>query len=144
MNSATLPILVALIVQLALGLVVFQANRQLKSNQAFLFLSVIASAWLCAMYFAITATSLTGAALWIRQTYAVGALIPAAFNLLRLSIRERQAGWNVILRQSRLWIVLTIAAVAFCQTRWFLTGARFRNALGESVQIGRASCRERV
>jgi len=133
MNSATLPILVALIVQLALGLVVFQANRQLKSNQAFLFLSVIASAWLCAMYFAITATSLAGAALWIRQTYAVGALIPAAFNLLRLSIRERQVGWTVILRQSRVWIVLTIAAVIFCQTRWFLTGARFRNALGESV-----------
>src|SRR5436305_6466019 len=100
MNSATLPILVALIVQLALGLVVFQANRQLKSNQAFLFLSVIASAWLCAMYYGIAATSLNRAALWIRQTYAVGALIHAAFNLLRLSIRDRQAGWNVILRQS--------------------------------------------
>jgi nitrogen-specific signal transduction histidine kinase len=133
MNSATLPILVALIVQLALGLVVFQANRQLKSNQAFLFLSLVAAAWLCAMYFAITATSLTAAALWIRQTYAVGALIPAAFNLLRLSIRERQAGWSVILRQSRVWIVLTVAAVIFCQTRWFMTGARFHNALGESV-----------
>ena len=53
MNSATLPILVALIVQLALGLVVFQANRQLKSNQAFLFLSVIASAWLCAITISI-------------------------------------------------------------------------------------------
>src|SRR2546423_3356938 len=98
MNSSTFPIVVALFIQLALGLVVFQANRHLKSNQAFLFLSLVAAGWLCAMYFAITATNLNLAAVWIRQTYAVGALIPAAFNLLRLSIRERQASWKVILR----------------------------------------------
>jgi PAS domain S-box-containing protein len=133
MNSSTFPILVALFIQLALGLVVFQANRDLKSNQSFLLLSLVAAGWLGAMYFAITATSLTVAALSIRQTYAIGAVIPATFNLLRLSIRERQASWKVILRQSRLWIVLTIAAVIFCQTNWFLTGARFHSAMGYSV-----------
>src|SRR5207302_7243168 len=133
MNSSTIPILVALFVQLALGLVVFQANRQLKSNQSFLLLSVVAAGWLCAMFLAVPATRLAVAEMWIRQTYAVGALIPAAFNLLRLSIRERQASWKVILRQSRMWIVLTVAAVIFCQTNWFLTGARFHNALGSSV-----------
>jgi hypothetical protein len=85
------------------------------------------------MYAAITATTLNGAAFWIRQTYAVGALIPLAFNLLRLSIRERQANWRGIVRESRLWIVLTIGAVIFCQTNWFLTGARFSNGLGYSV-----------
>ena len=133
MNSATFPILTALFIQLALGLVVFQANRHLKSNQAFLLLSLVAAGWLCTMYAAITARNLAVADFWIRQTYAVGALIPAAFNLLRLSIRERQASWKVILGQSRLWIVLTIAAVIFCQTNWFMTGARFSNALGSSV-----------
>src|SRR5438477_129300 len=133
MNSATFPILTALFIQLALGLVVFQANRHLKSNQAFLLLSLVAAGWLCTMYAAITARNLAVAEFWIRQTYAVGALIPAAFNLLRLSIRERQASWKVILGQSRLWIVLTIAAVIFCQTNWFMTGARFSNALGSSV-----------
>src|SRR5437588_4482989 len=133
MNSATFPILTALLIQLALGLVVFQANRHLKSNQAFLLLSLVAAGWLCTMYAAITARNLAVAEFWIRQTYAVGALIPAAFNLLRLSIRERQASWKVILGQSRLWIVLTIAAVIFCQTNWFMTGARFSNALGSSV-----------
>src|SRR5256886_11868317 len=133
MNSATFPILTALFIQLALGLVVFQANRQLKSNQSFLLLSLVAAGWLCTMYAAITASTLTAAAFWIRQTYAVGALIPLAFNLLRLSIRERQASWRVILRQSQLWLILTIAAVVFCQTNWFLTGARFHNALGNNV-----------
>ena len=46
MNGSTFAILVAVAVQLALGAVVFLANRSRKSNQCFFFLSFIASAWL--------------------------------------------------------------------------------------------------
>src|SRR2546421_8484877 len=116
MNSSTIPILVALFIQLALGLVVFQANRQLKSNQSFLLLSIVAAGWLGTLYYAFTATTVIVAVFWIRQTYAVGALILAAFNQLRLSIREPHNSWSAILRQSRLWVIVTIAAVIFCQT----------------------------
>src|SRR2546421_991513 len=133
MNSSTIPILVALFIQLALGLVVFQANRQLKSNQSFLLLSIVAAGWLGTLYYAFTATTVSAAVFWIRQTYAVGAVILAAFNLLRLSIRAPNHSWSALLRQARLWLVLTVAALIFCQSNWFLTGARFSNALGYTV-----------
>jgi len=124
MNSSTIPILVALFIQLALGLVVFQANRQLKSNQSFLLLSAVAAGWLCTLYYASTATDAGMAAFWIREASAFGALNLACFNLLRLSIREKNRNWKEILRQSRIWIVATAAIVVFCQTRFYLPGAR--------------------
>ena len=123
MNSSTIPILVALFVQLALGLVVFQANRQLKSNQSFLLLSAVAAGWLCSLYYASAATNPEMAAFWIREASALGALNLAGFNLLRLSIREKQRDWKEILRQSRVWIIATAAIVIFCQTKFFLSGA---------------------
>ena len=55
MNSSTTPILAALVIQLALGFVVFQANRHRKANQCFLLLSLVAAAWLCCLYFTLTA-----------------------------------------------------------------------------------------
>lgn len=133
MNSSTFPILVALFIQLTLGLVVFQANRQLKSNQSFLLLSVVAAGWLCSLYYASTATRTDAAAFWIREASAFGALNLAGFNLLRLSIREKQRNWKEILRQSRVWLVATLAIVIFCQTKFFLQGARLPHALGSNV-----------
>src|SRR5260370_31465484 len=108
MNSSTLPILVALFVQLALGLVVFQANRELKSNQAFLLLSLVAAGWLCCLYYAAMATTTDAAAFWIREASALGALNLATFNLLRLSIREKQRNWKERLGQSRVCLVATL------------------------------------
>src|SRR5436309_1847910 len=133
MNSATLPILVALLVQLALGLVVFLANRHLKSNQTFLLLSVGGAVWLGCVFYASTAADPQQAAFWIRQASAAAVVNLAGFNLLRLSIRERQSSWGTILRESALWIVLTIAAVVFCQTHWFLKGAHFSHVLGSAA-----------
>ncbi|HEX4638506.1 MAG TPA: ATP-binding protein [Chthoniobacterales bacterium] len=130
MNSATLPILVAILVQLALGVVVFLANRHLKSNQTFLLLSVGGAAWLGCVFYASTAANPQQATFWIRQASAAALVNLAGFNFLRLSIRERQSSWGTIVRQSALWILLTIAAVAFCQTHWFLKGAHFSPVLG--------------
>ncbi|HXY59980.1 MAG TPA: ATP-binding protein [Chthoniobacterales bacterium] len=130
MNSSTLPILVALFIQLALGLIVFQANRHLKSNQSFLLLSLVAAGWLCCLYYASTATSAEGAAFWIREASAFGALTLTSFNLLRLSIREKQRHWSEILRQSRVWLIATFGIVIFCQTPSFLQGARLSHSIG--------------
>src|SRR5438270_5842510 len=85
MNSSNIPILVALVIQLALGLVVFQANRQLKSNQAFLLLSLGAASWLGCVYYASTALTVNSAAFWIRQASATAVINLCLFNLLRLS-----------------------------------------------------------
>lgn len=124
MNSSTNPILAALLIQLALGLVVFQANRHRKSNQCFLLLSLVATGWLCAMYYSLSAANPSVATFWIRQTSAFGALLLATLNLLRLSIRSEEKPWSEILRQSWLWLLATCAVVVFCQSDYFLQGAQ--------------------
>ena len=135
MTSSTITILAALIVQLALGVVVFQANRHRKTNQCFLLLSLVAAAWLFTLYSTLATRTSEAAAFWIRQASGCGALLLLVFNLLRLSIREREKSWRQICRQSWVWFLLTLAAIGFCQTDLFLEGARFSHLTGAFVPI---------
>jgi PAS domain S-box-containing protein len=124
MNSATAPILAALVAQLGLGLAVFSANPQRKSNQCFLLLSLVAAGWLGSLYGAFTTSDPGIAAICIREAAVAGALILATLNLLRLSIRRRQEGWQGIWRRSWGWLLLALGIVVLCQTKFFLEGAR--------------------
>jgi len=124
MNSETVPILGAIAIQSVLALTVFLANPRHRPNQSFLLLSLAAIGWLVCLYFGSITTNLATSAWWIREASAAGILILAVFNLLRLSIRERQKNWRDILRQSRGWTVLTIGMIGFCQTKFFLIGAQ--------------------
>jgi len=127
MNSAAAPTLVALIIQCGLGLVVFFANRKRRSNQCFLVLSLAIVAWMGSLYCAFAATDQGVAEFAIREASAAAALIFASFNLLRLSIRERQTSWGQMFRRSRSWLLVTSAIVVLCQTKFFLQGARIPN-----------------
>src|SRR6266536_1742480 len=133
MNSETVPILGAVIIQSALGLTVFLANPRRKSNQCFLLLSFSAVGWLAALYFGLTTTNLTIVTLCIREASAAGVLILATFNLLRLSIREPSETWGAILDRSRVWIALTVAMIGFCQTKFFLVGAQLVHRVGTTA-----------
>ena len=122
-NSATTPTLVAIILQLGLGLTVFQANPKRKSNQCFLLLSLVISTWLVSLYLAFVARTPGSAEFAIRQASAVGVLYLTSLNLLRLSIRQNNATWVEIFSHSRIWLIVTVGIVALCQTKWFLRGA---------------------
>ena len=135
MNSSTIPILLALFIQVALGLVVFQANRHRKTNQCFLLLSLVAAGWLCSLYYTLTAATPVVATFWIRQASAFGALLLVVFNLLRLAIRSGERTWPEIFRQAWFWFVTAAAVVAFCQTRLFLQGAQFSHVTGAFIPI---------
>ncbi len=124
MNTATIPILVALGSLLILGGVVFQSNPKRRVNQAFLLLAFCGAAWLCGFYFAFTAHTPLRAALGIRAASAAAALILAAFNILRLSIRHHDEDWKTLFRRCRSWLVATVLLVIFCQTPYFLQAAR--------------------
>jgi PAS domain S-box-containing protein len=137
MNSSTIPILVALFIQLALGLVVFQANRHRKANQSFLLLSLVAAGWLFSLYSVLTTNSPTAAAFWIRQASVFGVLLLAVFNLLRLSIKNGDRRWPEILRYSWAWVAASIVVVGFCETNFFLQGAHLSKATGSFVPIYR-------
>jgi PAS domain S-box-containing protein len=124
MNGTTLATLVALILQLALGLVVFQANRHRKANQCFLLLSLAAAAWLGSLYYTFTSTTPRGAEFGIREASTAAIVILLTLNLLRLSIRERQEHWRKLLGRSRVWLIGAMGVVVLCQTDFFLQGAR--------------------
>ncbi len=124
MNSATAPVLFALILQLALGLAVFQANRKRKSNQCFLLLSGAIAGWLGSLYLGMNARTAGEAAFGIRQACAIGALLFALVNLLRLCIRYSEQSWRTILRWAAPWFGVAGAIVLLCQTSFFLRGIR--------------------
>lgn len=124
MNGVTVSTLCAMLLQLALGLAVFQANRHRLANQCFLLLSVIIAAWLGSLFLAFIANTPGLAEFAIRQASATGALYLATLNLLRLSVRQREQGWRAVFRHSRVWLVLTFGIVWLCQTKVFLQGAQ--------------------
>ena len=55
MNAETIPLWLALLIQLGLGLAVFRANPKNYSNQSFLIVSLFISAWLLSLQFAFNA-----------------------------------------------------------------------------------------
>ena len=133
MNNAVIPTLAAIAIQGALGLAVFQANPRRKSNQAFLFLSVVIAAWLGNLYFAMIVKSGEGAAFHIRQASAAGAWILVVFNLLRLSIQHPDKRWRIILLKSRIWLVTGVAVTIYCQTNFYLSGVRLADHSASSL-----------
>jgi PAS domain S-box-containing protein len=130
MNSVTIPTLAALLLQVALGIAVFQANRRRLANQCFLLLSVTIAAWLGSLYFAFVAATPGAAAFGIRQASAAAAFYLAALNLLRLSVRQQLRSWRDLLGSSRVWLLVTIAIAALCQTPFFLKGAQLSEIAG--------------
>ena len=130
MSNATIPTLAAMLLQLALGLTVFLANRHRLANQSFLLLSLAIDAWLGSLYLAFIASTPQIAEFAIRQASASGAAYLAMLNLLRLSVRQKQQSWPTLLGKSRVWLIVTVGVVVLCQTKVFLRGAEMPHNLG--------------
>lgn len=127
MNPQSLPLWLALFMQLGLGLAVFRANSKNYTNQSFLLVSVIISAWLLSLHFAYIATQTHEAEIWIRNASAAGPLIVNGFNLLRLAILCRESGWREIGRRSALLAIPSLIVIAVCYTPLFLRSAELRS-----------------
>ncbi|HEY2102567.1 MAG TPA: hypothetical protein VGH08_04870, partial [Chthoniobacterales bacterium] len=130
MSSQNIPILAAIVLQSALALGVFFTNPWRRSNQCFLFLSVAAVGWLCALYYGSNTADVSEVVWWMREAFVAGILVLATLNLLRLSIRERQNQWMTILFRARVWLLLAAGMIIFCQTKFFLLGAELASPLG--------------
>jgi PAS domain S-box-containing protein len=126
MNAETLPLWLALLIQLGLGLAVFRANPRNYANQGFLVVSLIISAWQLSLQFAFNAVRTPDAEFWIRNASAGGILIINGFNLLRLAIVCRETGWREIGNRSALLAILSLPAIALCYTHPFLQYAQLR------------------
>src|SRR3954464_12335503 len=126
MNPQSLPLWLALFIQMGLGLAVFRSNSKNYANQSFLFVSVIISGWLLSLHFAYNATSPDEAAFWIRNASASGPLIINGFNLLRLAIICRDSGWREIGRRSAVLAVPSFCVITLCYTPFFLRSAELQ------------------
>ena len=133
MNSSLIPFVLAIATQSALGLAVFQANPRRASNQCFLLLTMVIAGWLTSLHYGLSTSSAGVAEFCVRTASVAGVLFLTSLNLLRLSIRQRQRGWPAMLRRSRLWLLVAIGVVAFCQTTWFLKGVRLAGVDGVLV-----------
>src|SRR5437588_2132611 len=126
MNIGSIPLWLALFLQLGLGLAVFRANPRSYVNQSFLLVSVILSAWLVSLHFAFGASQAGAAAFWIRNASASGPLIAIGFDLLRLAILCREGGWRDIWRRSAVLALSSLAVMAMCYMPLFLRYAEIR------------------
>jgi PAS domain S-box-containing protein len=123
MSSTTIPTLAALVLQIALGIAVFLANRHRLANQCFLILSFTISGWLSGLFLAFVATTPQTAEFAIRQVSVSAVLYLFALNLLRLSVRRQTRAWVDLLRNCRTWVFVTAAIIVLCQTHVFLQQA---------------------
>jgi PAS domain S-box-containing protein len=138
MNAESIPLWLALLIQLGLGLAVFRANPKNYANQSFLVVSVFISAWLLSLQFAFNAVQASDAEFWIRNASASGILIINGFNLLRLAIICRESGWRQIGKRSAVLGVPSLAAIAFCYTPLFLRYAELHSGDAKVEVIPRA------
>jgi PAS domain S-box-containing protein len=135
MNNATVPCLIALAIQCGLGFAVFFANSKRLSNQCFLLLSLAICGWLTALYVGLVIQVPSITVFCMREASAAAAVIFAGFNLLRLSISEREKSWHRILHRSRAWLLSTFGIVILCQTKFFLQGAHIPSHAGALLPI---------
>src|SRR5690242_3622144 len=114
MDTDAIPAILALVVQLGLGLAVLQANPKRRANQCFLLLSLASGAWLTSLGIGVRTQDARIGEFCIRQASFAGALYLAALNLLRLSIRQGHHGWRTLIRLSRPWFVGTFIIGVLC------------------------------
>jgi PAS domain S-box-containing protein len=126
MNSQSLPLWLALFLQLGLGLAVFRANPRNYANQSFLLVSAIICGWLLSLHFAYNAVRAEEAELWIRNASSIGLLIVYGFNLLRLAIVHRERGWREIGKRSLTLLAPSLLVIGLCYTPLFLRYAELR------------------
>lgn len=137
MKATAAPTLIALALQVALGVAIFYANRRRLANQSFLVLSGIIVGWLGSLYVAFVTSSATVAELAIREASVFGALFLPALNILRLAVIEPSQSWRSLIYRSRFWLLATGAIVLLCQTGLFLHGAVIsRNGAAPAPEYG--------
>jgi PAS domain S-box-containing protein len=126
MNSQSLPLWLALFMQLGLGLAVFRGNPRNYANQSFLLVSAIICGWLLSLHFAHNAIRAEEAELWIRNASSIGLLIVNGFDLLRLAIVHRERGWREIGKRSFLLLAPSLLVIGLCYTPLFLRSVELR------------------
>ncbi len=117
-------LLVALLLDLALGVVVYLAHTRRTVNRHYLTLSMVVGAWLVANWHVLHAESEPAAGMWIRIATAAASMIPVCCNVLRICVAQPGLDWAGALRRTRRLWALNAAVIAVCFLPPFLRGVR--------------------
>jgi signal transduction histidine kinase len=120
MSMAYIAVSIALIVDLAYGILIFLTNSRRTVNQQFLALSLVLAGWLTCVLFILTAETQAKADFVLRQAFVVAALIPTACNLLRLAIKHPGDSWWRCIARSAGFVMVSLSVGVLCQTDLFM------------------------
>lgn len=119
--------MLALAVDLGLGLIVFFTNRTRTANRLYFMACCAMAAWLGCVLLGINVApgDAGSAALCIRGAFACAASIPYVFLTLRFAILQPEASAGSIIRMTRWPLVATLGMSIICFTPLFMRGVEF-------------------
>lgn len=117
----TFEFLVLLFANALIGTVVVLSNCRRAQNLAFGLLNLVSGAWLFCIAQSFNATSSAEATHLIMVCSSVGVFVPSCFQVLRLSVREK----NFIgaLKRARWWFASAVLMVGYVNTPLYIKGA---------------------
>lgn len=115
----------ALVVSMLLGAFVYLTNPRRTTNRFFLFLSFLLSLWLIFLAKAFIAKDPETVAQCVRGCLASAALIPLAFDWMRVSIVRPEATIRTVLRSSAVWLAVSLMAIGAALSTYAVSGAMY-------------------
>jgi signal transduction histidine kinase len=119
----TLFLFTVLALHAAFGLGVLATNPTRHINQCFAIVVGVIGTWLFSMDCAFKSIDSDSARFWIAQSFAIGAFVPTAFQLLFTAVIEREASWPRLLRKCRIFVFSAAAFYLLSHTPWIIAGA---------------------
>ncbi|NQT91215.1 MAG: PAS domain-containing protein, partial [Lentisphaerae bacterium] len=113
-------VLSALLVNVVLGLLVFQMNPRRRSNRYFLVGSAAFSLYTACLAFGAFAAEKASIIFWIQQASAASLLLPAALDVFRLAMTHEEKRAPLVSRELAPWALLFIPVAVICQTPFFI------------------------
>lgn len=127
MNLFQTIILVSLVGNAAVGLFVLLSNPKRPANIGFFIVSFLAVLWLGSMFICSFQHSAIILLFWIRQTSALGGLIPFGIFILQITIIHPQITIRQIVYKLRYWLLACFSMVILCHSSVFAISARNPN-----------------
>ena len=123
MNLFHLSIVVALALNVVLGIAVFITNIRRTVNRVFLGLSIVLAGWLLSLLYGSMAQSEEHLVLAIRLASMVGSITPMFLHALQLSIAQQGERKENMAYQLRYWLLCYLPIIPLCMSDLFLVGA---------------------
>ena len=112
----------ALVANMAFGVMALGHQVRRGPNQAFFILSIFIALWLGSLAVSTMMTTEQALLFWVRQSSVASALAPLGMHVLRMTILNPHVSPLRHLLNSRYWLLAIAALLVLCQTNFFAHG----------------------